>query len=245
MIEIDLSDPEIVVLHPQGALSEEDFKSLAATIDGRINETDTVPNLVIQIDKLPHWDSIGALTQHYRFVRGHQRIIGKVALVGDSPLLTVAPEVAGTLVDATIRRFPADKLEEAKAWAQSAEDHPGRFEVIEGLPGDVLALRVIGVITAQDYDETLAPLVEEKLKTHDKLKCLIVLDEEYATYAGDAAWSDTKFGFAHARDFTHVALVTDIGWIASAAKLFMMLAPYKFKAFPLSELEEAKSWIKR
>jgi len=245
MIEIDQSEPDIVVLRPQGALSEDDFKSLAETIDGRINATDKVPNFVIQVDKLPHWDSLGALTKHFHFVRQHGKIIGKVALVGNSPLLSVAPEVANKLVEATVRRFPADKFEEAKAWARSAEDHPGRFEVMDGLPGDVLALRVVGVITRQDYDETLAPLVEEKLKTHDKLKCLIVLDDEYATYAGDAAWSDTKFGISHARDFTHIALVTDIGWITNAAKLFMMLAPYKFKAFAVSDLEEAKSWIKR
>lgn len=245
MIEIDLSDADIVVLHPHGPLSEQDFRSLAETIDARINETDSVPNIVIQVDKLPHWDSLGALTEHFRFVRGQRKIIGKVALVGDSPLLTVAPEVAGKLVEATVRRFPADKLEEAKGWARSARDHPGHFEVIEGLPGDVLALKVIGIITAQDYEDTLAPLVEEKLKTHAKLKCLIVLGDEYATYARDAVSSDVKFGIRHAKSFSHIALVTDIGWISSAAKLFMLFAPYKFKAFPVAKLEEAKSWIKR
>lgn len=244
MIEINLSDPDIVVLHPEGALSKEDFKTLTETIDRRINETDKVPNIVIQVDKLPHWDSVGALTKHFHFVRQHGKIIGKVALVGDSPLLTVAPEIANKLVNAMIRRFPANKFEEAKEWARSADDHPGYFEVIEGLPDDVLALRVVGIITAQDYDETLAPLVEKKLKKHDKLKCLIVLDDEYTTYAGDAAWSDTKFGIAHMRDFTHLALVTDISWIKNTASLFMMLASYKFKAFTLAELEEAKSWIK-
>lgn len=244
MIEIDLSDPDLVVIHPQGSLREQDFKTLAEKIDDRINETDKVPNFVILVDKLPHWDSIGALTQHIDFVRQHGKIVGKVALVGDTPLLTVAPEVANKLVKATVRRFPANKLSQAKEWARSAEDHPGHFEVIEGLPGDVLALRVVGIITAQDYDGTLAPLVDEKLKIHDKLKCLIVLDDEYATYAGDAAWSDAKFGIRHAKDFTHIALVTDIGWITNTAKLFMMLTPYKFKAFSIAELDDAKTWIK-
>ncbi|RYE37674.1 MAG: STAS/SEC14 domain-containing protein, partial [Hyphomicrobiales bacterium] len=98
MIEIDLSDADIVVLHPQGPLSKQDFKSLAKTIDTRINQTDRVPNVVIQVDNLPHWESLAALTEHLRFVRGHGKIIGKVALVGDSPLLTVAPEIANQLV---------------------------------------------------------------------------------------------------------------------------------------------------
>lgn len=245
MIDIDISDPDIAVLRPEGALSEEDFEGLARTIDDRINKTDKVPNLVICLDHLPHWDSIGALTRHFHFAREHQKIVKKVAVVGDSPVLSVGPEIANHFVKATIRRFPANKLEEAKAWARAEDDDPGRFEIIDGLPRDVVALRAVGVITADDYRETLEPLVAKKLKEHDKLKCLIVLDDDYITYSGDAAWADTRFGFSHLTDFSRIALVTDIGWLTKAAGLFMPLMPYDFKAFPLAELEEAKSWIKR
>ena len=246
MIDIDLTHPEFVILRPEGALSEADFDGLAKAIDTRINETDRVPNLVIRVDGLPHWDSLGALTRHFHFVKEHQKIVKKVAVVGDSPLLSLAPEVANQFTAATIRRFPAAKLEDAKAWARSEEDDPGHFEVLdEGLPRDVIAIRAVGVITSADYRETLAPLVEEKLKVHDKLKCLIVLDDAYATYSGGAAWEDVKFGFGHLTDFSRVALVTDIGWITSAARFFGPLMPYAFRTFPLEELEEAKSWIKR
>jgi hypothetical protein len=245
MIDIDLSDPDLVILTPHGALSESDFDAVAKAVDARINETDKVPNLVVRLDSLPHWDSIGALARHFHFVREHQKIIAKVAVVGDSPLLSVLPEIADQLVKAKIRRFPAAKLVEAKAWARAAADDPGRFEEIEGLPGDVVALRAVGIITAQDYRDTLIPLVKEKLKTHDKIKCLIVLGEEYATYSGDAAWSDMKFGVGHVRDFSRAAMVTDIGWITRAAKLFMPLMPFAFETFPLAELENAKEWIKR
>lgn len=244
MIEVDHSDPDIVVLHPSGALSEEDFTALAATIDDRINTTDKVPNLVITVDRLPHWDSISALTRHFHFVHEHQAIVKKVAIVGDSPVLTVAPEIANMFVSARVRRFPASKLAEAKEWARAEGDDPGRFEVIDGLPRDVIALRAVGIITAEDYEDTLVPLVEEKLKTHDKLKCLIVLDEDYATYSGDAAWSDMKFGLKRSWHFSRIALVTDIGWIASMARMVSPMMPFQFKAFKLGELDEAKSWIK-
>jgi hypothetical protein len=40
-------------------------------------------------------------------------------------------------------------------------------------------------------------------------------------------------------------MVTDIGWITKAAKLFLSLMPFAFEAFPLAELENAKEWIKR
>lgn len=245
MIDLDLSDPKLAIITPQGSLSEADFAGLADAIDGHINTTDTVPALVIRVDKLPHWDSIAALTRHFHFVQQHHQLVRKVAIVGDSPLLTVAPEIANRFVEATVRRFPSDKMDEAKAWASSDADDPGRFEVIEGLPRDVIALRAVGVITADDYRETLAPMVQEKLAEHDKLKCLIVLDEDYATYSGGAAWEDMKFGFGHISDFSRIAMVTDIGWLTNAAKLFVPLIPCDFRAFPLAELEEAKSWIRQ
>jgi hypothetical protein len=245
MIDCDLSDPDIVTLHPRGALSQSDFDALAKAIDARINETDRVPNFVIRLDSLPHWDSIGALSRHLHFVREHQKVVAKVAVVGNSPLLSVLPEIADHFVKAKVRRFPDAKLEEAKAWARATEDDPGHFEQIEGLPADVVALRAVGIITAQDYRDVLIPMVEEKLTTHHKIKCLVVLDDEYTTYSGDAAWADMKFGLDHVRDFARCAMVTDIGWMTKAARLFMPLMPFTFEAFPLAELEKAKEWIKR
>ena len=245
MIDIDLSDADIVTLQPKGALSEEDFANLAKAIDRRINETDKVPNIVIRVDGLPHWDSIGALARHFHFVQVHQKVVRKVAIVGDFPLLSVAPEIADHFVAARIRRFPTDKLDKAKEWARAEGDDPGHFEEIDGLPGDVIALRAIGVITGEAYRDTLVPMVEERLKKHDKLKCLIVLGEEYATYTGDAAWADLRLGLSHWTAFTRVALVTDIGWLAKASHLFSPLMPFEMEVFPLEELEAAKSWIKR
>jgi hypothetical protein len=244
MIDIDLSDPDIVTLSPRGALSQGDFDALAKAVDGRINETDRVPNLVIRLDGVPHWDSLGALSRHFHFVREHQKIVAKVAVVGNSPLLSVLPEIADHFVKAKVRRFPEAKLTEAKAWARAVEDDPGRFETIEGLPADVVALRAVGIITAKDYRDMLIPLVEEKLKTHEKIKCLVVLDDEYSTYSGDAAWADMKFGLGHVRHFARCAMVTDIAWMTRAARLFMPLMPFPFQTFPLAELEKAKEWIK-
>lgn len=245
MIDIDQSHPEFVILHPQGSLSEADFAQLKQAIDTRINETDRVPNLVISVDKLPHWDSLGALARHFEFVKLHQKIVKKVAIVGDSPLLGLAPEIANLFVDATIRRFPSRKMEDAKAWARAEDDNPGHFEIIDGLPRDVVAIRAVGIITGQAYRDVLTPLVEEKLKEHDHLKCLFVIDDAYTGFTGSAAWEDNKFDLRLLRDFTRVAVVTDVPWMVRVFHLFGPLMPYELKLFPVAELEAAKSWIKR
>lgn len=245
MIDIDVSHDEFVILRPKGALSEQDFVDLADAVDRRINETDRVPNLLISLDGIPHWDSLGAVTRHFHFVKEHQKIVKKVAVVGDSPLLSLAPEIANAFVAATIRRFPTRKMEDAKAWLRASEDDPGRFEIIDGLPRDVVAVRAVGIITAQDYRDVLIPLVDGRLKEHDKLKLLLVMDDDYTTFSGDAAWEDTKFDLRHVRDFTRIALVTDVPWLVRTAKIFRPIVPCTFEVFPMEKLDEAKDWIKR
>ncbi|WP_338244267.1 STAS/SEC14 domain-containing protein [Aurantiacibacter hainanensis] len=245
MIDIETTHPGIVVLRPEGGLSEQDFADLAEAIDTHINETDTVPNLVIRVDKLPHWESLSAVSRHFHFVKTHGKIVRKVAVVGDSPLLKLGPEVAGHFVKASVRHFPANKFEDAKAWALAEGDDPGRFEVMEGLPRDVIAVRAVGIITAEDYRETLLPLVEEKLKEHDTLKLLFVMGDDYATFAGDAVWEDTKFDLKHLRDFSRIAVVTDVDWVTRTMKIFAPVLPYTLQVFPMAELEKGKSWIKR
>lgn len=244
MIEVDLSDPDIIVATPRGVLSETDFDGLARAIDTRINETDTVPSLVLHMDALPHLDSIGALSRQFHFIKVHGKVVPKVAVVGDAPLLAIAPEIAGHFVSAKVRRFPANMFDRAKEWARDREDDPGRFEEIGGLPRDVIALRAVGLITAEDYRDMVVPLVEERLKVHDKLKCLIVLDENEATYSGEAVWADMKLGLTHWNSFTRVALVTDIAWMTKAMWLLSPIVPYQMQAFAVADLEAAKSWVK-
>lgn len=244
MITIDDSDPAFLLIRPHGALSEADVTQVGQAIDDRINAADRVPNLVVQLDRVPHWDSLSAMSRHFQLVREHHKLIRRIAVVGDGALIALAPEIANLVVEATVRRFPEAKLEDAKAWAGSDSEPEGRFEPIDGLPADVIALRAIGLITGQAYREILGPMIEERLKRHDKVKLLIVLDDAYTGLTADARLPDLQLGLAHLRDIARAALVTDIGWMTRATRLFTPLVPYPMRAFGMDELEEAKAWIK-
>ena len=78
-----------------------------------------------------------------------------------------------------------------------------------------------------------------KLKEHDMLKLLFVMGDDYATFAGDAAWEDTKFDLKHLRDFSRIAVVTDVNWVTKTMKIFAPVLPYELKVFPMAEIEEA------
>ncbi|MBO0749210.1 MAG: STAS/SEC14 domain-containing protein [Porphyrobacter sp.] len=245
MIGIEFPFDDLVELTPQGALTEADFDRVAQALDEHVNAHDVVPRILVHPRGIPHWASLAAMCRHFHLVKERHQVVKKVALVGDVGLLAVLPQLVDHFVDAKVRHFPEEKIAAAREWLRQDEDHPGRFEVIDGLPDDVVALRVSGIITSQDYRDMLVPLVNEKLKRHDKLKCLIVIDDDFIAYSPEAAWDDARFGFSHWADFGPIAVVTDVGWIRTATRLFAPLMRSEVRIFATDELEEAKSWIKR
>jgi hypothetical protein len=245
MIGVDFPFDNVVALTPVGALTEEDFDRVGQAIDGHINEHDLVPNILVHVHGIPHWASLSAMSRHFHFVKEYQRLVKKVAMVGDVGLLGMLPPLIDHFVGAKVRHFPEEKIAAARDWVREDEDHPGRFETIDGLPSDVVALRVRGIVTSQDYRDMLVPLVDAKLEEHDRLKFLVVVDDDFISYSPEAAWDDARFGFSHWADFSRIAVVTDIGWIRTATRLFAPLMPAELHIFALDELEDAKSWIKR
>lgn len=183
------------------------------------------------------------MLRHLRFIRDHQKLIEKIALVSDAPILDFAPKLARHFVAAQIRHFPADRLDAALDWV-AEPDRPGNHvTVMEGLPDDVIGLSVRGLVGVRDYSETIVPLVEERLSRHDRVKLLYRIGPEFAAFTAGAVWSDTKVGLTHLREFSKVAVVSDIEWIRHAVRLFAPLMPGQVHVFGEGELGEAKAWI--
>jgi SpoIIAA-like len=106
----------ILYVRPKSALAQEDFVQLANTVDPYIEATGDLAGLVIETAAFPGWDSVGAMAAHFRFVRDHHKHIKKIALVTDAALGNIAERLASHFVSATIRHFPAGKIEAAKQW---------------------------------------------------------------------------------------------------------------------------------
>lgn len=106
----------ILYLRPTSALEKEDFLQLAASVNPYLGATGQLAGLIIDAPDFPGWDSLGAMAAHFHFVREHHKRIRKVALVTDSPLGTVAEQLASHFVSAEIRHFSAGQLEAARQW---------------------------------------------------------------------------------------------------------------------------------
>jgi hypothetical protein len=120
MIEYDL-DTEHSILHvrPKSALEKDDFVKLAKAVDPHIEATSGLAGLIIEAPSFPGWESLGAMVNHFRFVRDHHKHIKKIAVVTDSHLGDVAERLASHFVSAEIRHFPAGQTEAARQWIMS------------------------------------------------------------------------------------------------------------------------------
>jgi hypothetical protein len=111
-------DTTHAILHvrPKSALEPADFEQLAQAVDPFIAETGGLAGLIIETASFPGWESLRAMTAHFRFVRDHHKLIKRIALVTDSALGNVAEHLVSHFVSAEIRQFPASALDAAQQW---------------------------------------------------------------------------------------------------------------------------------
>jgi hypothetical protein len=120
MIEQSLDTAHsILFVRPKSALQEDDFAQLANTVDPFIEKMGDLAGLIIETPAFPGWDSLGAMAEHFRFVRDHHKHIKKVAVVTDAALGNLVEKLASHFVSATIRRFAAGEVEAARRWIMS------------------------------------------------------------------------------------------------------------------------------
>ena len=117
------------------------------------------------------------------------------------------------------------------------------FEVMQGFPEEVLAVRATGRIGTDDYRDMLVPEVARRIEQHRSLRLLLYLGPQFEGMTPGAMWADAKLGVSHWGDFGRMAVVTDVEWITNAVRLFAPLFHHPVRAFPNAQLEEARRWI--
>ncbi len=151
MLEIEIKARDnIFIVTAGGRISADQIKDLTMKVNTYINETDQVPNLVLHTKSVPFWADFNALRKHLHFIKNHHQLVKKIAIVSDSKFLWLAKSVVDHFVGAKVRRFNEDAIDDAVAWAQTEEDHPGAISEIEGLPRDVVGIDIRGLITSYD-----------------------------------------------------------------------------------------------
>lgn len=113
----------IALLEPNGPLSVSDFESVVKAVDPWIEKNGMLKGLIIKTRSFPGWESFGALSSHLTFVKGHHNKIARIALVTDSVLGNIAEKLASHFVNAKIKAFPFNSLDEANSWVSNDGAH--------------------------------------------------------------------------------------------------------------------------
>jgi SpoIIAA-like len=120
------------------------------------------------------------------------------------------------------------------------------IERLPDMPSGTLGFRATGKIQRADYDEVLAPELRRALEARDGLRTLYLV-EDLDEIEPRALCADSKLGFdiglRHRDAWVRSAIVTDIGWMARAARMFAWMIPGEARIFPVAELDRAKAWV--
>jgi SpoIIAA-like len=120
------------------------------------------------------------------------------------------------------------------------------IERLTDMPAGTVGFRAAGDIEREDYEQVLVPELRRALEAGEGLRTLYVIEDLDDIEPG-ALWADSKLGFdlgvRHHDALVRSAIVSDIGWIAHASKMFAWMIPGGVRVFPRSELEQAKDWV--
>jgi stage II sporulation SpoAA-like protein len=107
----------LLIVAPEGPLTAEDFRGVAAIVAPYIAERAVLRGLLVRAPTFP--GCFGALIEHMKFVHNHHRDIERVAAVTDSDILRIAPAIARHFLRPEIGAFPGNQETEALAWLQT------------------------------------------------------------------------------------------------------------------------------
>jgi len=113
-----LLDKGIPVINPEGPFQAADFDHIGKEVDPYIEKHGDLKGVMIEAAKIPGWDDFAALVTHLRFVRDHHKLIKRIAVVSDSPFLSVAPKIGGHFLSAEVKTFPGADRAAALAWIE-------------------------------------------------------------------------------------------------------------------------------
>src|SRR5689334_14891622 len=111
-------------------------------------------------------------------------------------------------------------------------------QVMTDMPTGTLGFRVSGDVEREDYENVLVPELHKAMEASDGLRTLYVIEDLDEIEAG-ALWADMKLGFdlgvRHHKEWKRSAIVTDIEWMARAAKFFLWMIPGEARVYAMNE----------
>ncbi|CUX79746.1 MAG: SpoIIAA-like protein [Roseibaca calidilacus] len=100
---------------------------------------------------------------------------------------------------------------------------------------------VRGKITMEDYTAAVEPM-QAFIDRHGTVKFIEVI-ESFSGFDPAVLWPGIKFDWRNISQISHVAVVSDLGWVGPLSKAAGALISSQVRFFQLDELNAARAWI--
>lgn len=117
------------------------------------------------------------------------------------------------------------------------------LEKITDVPAGADALKAVGKISKEDYENVVEPLFAVARRQGRRVRLLLQVGPEYEGFSLGVA-REKMIGFRFMRLVEGYALVTDIGWIREWTRLVGFLLPWPLRVFGNDERDEAMGWLR-
>jgi len=118
------------------------------------------------------------------------------------------------------------------------------LEKLKDMPLGIEALRAVGKVSKEDYDQVMEPLLAGARREGKRVRFLYELGADFDGFTASAAWEDAKVGLHYMRLFEACAVVTDLVWIRDATRLARFMMPCPVQVFGNQERDKAISWLR-
>ncbi len=112
-------------------------------------------------------------------------------------------------------------------------------------PDHVVALKLSGTLSGEDYDKIVAEL-EARLDRHEQIGVLVDL-VGFKDFTFEAGAKDLQYGLRnlwHLKRFPREAVITDKEWVRALARIGDPIIPHvEVRTFEPGEGEMAMSWV--
>lgn len=105
----------------------------------------------------------------------------------------------------------------------------------------VAEIIVRGKITIEDYTAAVDPM-QAFIDRHGKVKLIEVI-ESFHGFDPSMLWPGIKFDWQNIPKISHVAVVSDFGWIGPMSKAAGAVIHSQVRFFGMENLTEARDWI--
>ena len=113
------------------------------------------------------------------------------------------------------------------------------IEILTDVPPGVVGVRARGILTRDEYDSVVVPMLDEAERSGRRLRILCEVGADYRGLTPGALWEDLRLGTRALHLFDACAVVSDVTWIREVTRLARFLMPCPVRVFAERDRVEA------